>query len=138
MFSTDHSLITFCLCHLKKLPQGKGLWKFKSLINNENYCEQMTTLIKNVLNNLNQDNTVNPQFCWEYLKYEIRKFSTHFSKGLARNKKTEKTYLESKFKTLENCPNFVDNLEYIEANEKLDKIYHEKTNGIRIRSKCDW
>ena len=50
----------------------------------------MKTLIKNVLNNLDQDNIVDPQFRWEYLKYEIRKFSIHFSKDIARNKKIEK------------------------------------------------
>ena len=55
-----------------------------------------------------------------------------------RNKKIERMYLENKLKTLETRPNFVDNPEYIETNEKLDKIYHEKTNSIRIRSKCNW
>ena len=98
----------------------------------------MKTLIKNVLNNFDQDNIVDPQFRWEYLKYEIRKFSIHFSKGIARNKKIERTYLENKLKTLENSPSFVNNPEYIETNEKLDKIYQEKANGIRIRSKCNW
>ena len=47
-------------------------------------------------------------------------------------------YLENKLKTFETRPDFVDNPEYIKTNEKLDKIYHEKTNGIRIRSKCNW
>ena len=94
--------------------------------------------MKNVLDNLDQDNIVDPQFRWEYLKYEIRKFSIHFSKGIARNKKIERTYLENKLKTLENSPSFVNNPEYIETNEKLDKIYQEKTNGIRIRSKYNW
>ena len=56
----------------------------------------MKTLIKHVLDNLDQNNTVDPQFCWEYLKYEIRKFSIHFSKGIARNKKTERMYSEIK------------------------------------------
>ena len=98
----------------------------------------MKTLIKHVLYNLDQDNIVDPQFRWEYLKYEIRKFSIHFSKGIARNKKIERTNLENKLKTLENSPNFVNNPEYIETYEKLDKIYQEKANGIRIRSKCNW
>ena len=47
---------------------------------------------------------------------------------------TERTYLENKLKTLETSTNFADNPEYTETNEKLDKIYLEKTNGIRIRS----
>ena len=67
----------------------------------------MKTLIKHVLDNLNQDNIVDPQSRWEYLKYEITKFSIHFSKGIARNKKTDRTYLENKLKTLGNSPSFV-------------------------------
>ena len=46
-------------------------------------------------------------------------------------------FLENKLKTLESSPNFVDNPEYAETNEKLDKIYQETTNGISIRTKCD-
>ena len=98
----------------------------------------MKTLIKNVLDNLDRDSIVDPQFRWEYLKYEIRKFSIHFSKDIAWNKKIERTYLENKLKTLESRPNFVNSPEYTETNEKLDKIYQEKANGIRIRSKCNW
>ena len=98
----------------------------------------MKALIKNVLDNLDQGNIEDPQFHWEYLKYEIRKFSIYFSKDIAQNMKTERTYLENKLKTLEISTNFVDNPEYTKINEKLDKIYHEKTNDIRIRSKCDW
>ena len=51
----------------------------------------MRTLTGNVLDNLDQDNTIDPQFRCEYLKYEIRKFSIHFSKDIARNKKTVRT-----------------------------------------------
>ena len=29
-------------------------------------------------------------------------------------------------------------MEYIDCRNKLDKIYEQKINGIRIRSKCDW
>ena len=72
----------------------------------------MKTLIKHVLYNFDQDNIVDPKFHWEYL--------------------------ENKLKTLENSPNFVNSPEYIETYEKLDKIYQEKTNGIRIRNKCNW
>ena len=90
----------------------------------------MKMLIKNVLYNLGQDNIEDPQFRWEYLKYEIRKFSIHFSEGIVQNMKTERMHLENKLT--------LDNPEYTKTNEKLDKIYQEKTNGIRIRSKCDW
>ena len=56
----------------------------------------MKMLIKNVLNSLDQNSVVDPQLRCEYLKYEIRKFSIYFSKDIARNKKTERIYLENK------------------------------------------
>ena len=46
--------------------------------------------------------------------------------------------MENKLKTLETSPKFVDNSEYTKTNEKLYKICQEKTNGIRMGSKCDW
>ena len=92
----------------------------------------MKTLIKNVLNNLDQDNIVDPQFRWEYLKYEIRKFSIYFSKDIARNKKIERMFLKNELKTLETRPDFIDNPEYTETNEKLDKIYQEKISFLSL------
>ena len=47
-------------------------------------------------------------------------------------------HFENKLKTLEVRPNFVNNPEYTETDEKLDKIYQEKANGVRIGSKCNW
>ena len=97
----------------------------------------MKTLI-NVLNNLDQDSIVDPQFRWEYLKYEISKFSIYFSKDIARNKKIERMFLKNELKTLETRPDFIDNPEYTDINGKIHKIYQEKINGIRISSKCNW
>ena len=72
---------------LKEFQRGRRLWKFnKSLIKNENYREQIKTLIKTKI--IIED----PQFRWEYFKHEVRKFSIHFSKDIMRNMKTERTY----------------------------------------------
>ena len=132
-FSTDHSPITFSLCHLKEFPRGKGLWKFnKSLIKNENYREQMKTLIKHVLYNLDQDNIVDPQFRWEYLKYEIRKFSIHFSKGIARNKKTEKTNLENKLKLLKIVPVLLITLNILKLMKNLIRYTKKKQMVLEL------
>ena len=86
----------------------------------------MKTLIKNVLNNLDQDNIVGPQFRWEYLKYEIRKSSIHFSKDIVQNKKTERMYLEIKLKTLKTRPDFIDNPEYTETMKSLIRSTKKK------------
>ena len=68
----------------------------------------------------------------------LRKFSIEFSKLQAQNTKKEKMFLDNKLKKLENSTNYIENLEYIDCRNKLDKIYEQKINGIRIRSKCDW
>ena len=109
-FFTDHSPVTLSLCSLKYFQRGRGLWKFnKSLIKNENCLEQMKTLIKNVLGNLDQNNIEDPEFRWEYLKYEIRKIFHLFFKRYCTK--------------YENCKNVLISPEYTETNEKLDKIY---------------
>ena len=58
--------------------------------------------------------------------------------NLAKIKKIETSSLESKLKLLETTEKFDSNSEYIECKNKLEQIYTEKANGIRIRSKCDW
>ena len=47
----------------------------------------METLIKNVLNNLDQDSIADPQFRWKYLKYEKENFSFIFQKILREIRK---------------------------------------------------
>ena len=73
----------------------------------------MQTFIKNVLDDLDQDNTEDPQFRWEYShKYEIRKLSICSSKETAQKMKTEKISLENRLKTLKSSTNFVENPVY--------------------------
>ena len=76
---------------------------------------------------------------WEFLKYEIRKFSIKFLNLLLKNTKTETLLLEKKLlKLLECTANWLDNSECISCKSKLDQFYEEKANSIGIRSKCDW
>ena len=57
--------------------------------------------IISTLENLKNENITDEQSVWEYLKYEIRKFSKKFSKEAARSKKIESSALETKLKILE-------------------------------------
>ena len=47
-------------------------------------------------------------------------------------------FLENKLKKLENNTNYIENSEYVDCRNKLDKICEQKINGMKIRSKCDW
>ena len=58
---------------------GRGFWKNNSsLVYDEFYVENMKKLIKeiNTSNEFNED----AQMKWEFLKYEIRKFTIDYSK----------------------------------------------------------
>ena len=105
---------------------------------NSDFQTKMKFHIKSTLETLEIEGINDLQVRWEFLKYEIRKFSIEFSKLQAQNTKKEKMFLENKLKKLENNTNCMENLEYIDCRNKLDKIYEQKINGIRIRSKCDW
>ena len=101
-FSTDHSPIFITLSKLNEFTEGKGLWKFNnSLIFNEDYVEKMKNHISDILNFLNNENIKDDQVIWEYLKYEIRKFTIQYSKRLVKTLREERECLERKLKILE-------------------------------------
>ena len=94
--------------------------------------------IKNTLETLKIEGITDFQVRWKFLKYEITKFSIELSKLQAQNSKKGGKNLENKLKKLETNTNYIKNSEYIDCTNKLDKIYEQKMNGMRIRSKCDW
>ena len=50
---------------------------------------------------LNEENTLNDQIACEYLKFEIRKFSIHFSVSKAKKSNNNNNNNNNKMKTLE-------------------------------------
>ena len=139
-FCTDHSPIFFSL-QLKDMPtRGKGFWKFKnSLTSNDDYVEKMKNQISETIRMLDQDKITDKHLRWEFLKYEIRKFTINFSKKLVKEENKDRNFLEKELKKLEkNLNNLQTNEYYLGCKQKLQNIYTKKVNGIRIRSKCNW
>ena len=67
--------------------RGKGFWKFKnSLTSNDEYVEKMKNQISEILRMLDQDKITDKHLRWEFLKYEIRKFTINFKKNLSKKK----------------------------------------------------
>ena len=65
----------------------------------------------------------------------------HFRSNFQRCKKIQKLktlLLEKQLNLLECTASYFDNSQYITCKSKLDQLYNEKTNSVRIRSKCDW
>ena len=79
------------------------------------------------------------QLKWEFLKCEIRKFTIHYIKGLAKIRKQKTLNLESELKKLDISLDDANNLgKYNSIKDELEAIYDHIAEGIRIRSKCDW
>ena len=67
------------------------------------------------------------QVRWECLKYEIQKFTIHFSKNLPKEVTKETQSLKEKVKHFESSvTNYHNNLQYIKHKERLNTIYSKK------------
>ena len=76
---------------------------------------------------------------WEFLKYEIRILSKKFSKNKVKLWREKLSRLEVKLKELEqNLSNDEAKEQYHAYRGEINEIYDEISNGIKIRSKCDW
>ena len=97
--------------------------------------EKMKNHISDILNFLNSENIKDDKVIWEYLKYEIRKFTIQYSKRLAKTLREERECLERKLKILEQNSesNLNNNLEYYECKTQLEDIYQIQVDGIRTR-----
>ena len=103
----------------------KGLWKFnKSLLLNKEYVEKIKKHILLTIKMLYNDDLRDEQVRWEYLKYEIRKFTILFSKNLAKEARKEKQSLEENVKYFESSvTNYHNDLQYMEYKERLNTVY---------------
>lgn len=90
-FATGHSPLMFSLFCKSEGNRGKGLWK-----RNNSLCENTISPLENLKN----ENITHEQSMWEYLKYEIRKLSKHFTNKAVRSSKIKYPALETKLKIL--------------------------------------
>ena len=99
--STDHFPVLISLSNNNSGNNGRGLWKYNSsLVYDELYIENMKKLSTKI--NTSNEFLEDAQMKWEFLKNEIRKFTTDYSKTAAKIRKQHKTDLEHKLKNLEN------------------------------------
>ena len=90
------------------------------------------------INEMNHENINDDQIRWEFLKYEVRKFSRRFSKTLAKELGEELQILQNKLKLYEHNLKCFENEDYLRCKVRLEEIYEIKANGVKIRNKCDW
>ena len=134
-----HSIIPPVFCSFVNndtFVRGTGVWKFNnySLVNTE-----FALKIEIVKSNLQEKSSFSVHSKWEFLKYEIRKFSISFFNNLAKAERIIQTNLENGIKILKQN---LKNEEYFNAYNlcklELENIYDKKAEGAKIRSKCEW
>ena len=134
-----HSIIPPVFCSFVNndtFVRGTGVWKFNnySLVNTE-----FAQKIEIVKSNLQEKSSFSVHSKWEFLKYEIRKFSISFFNNLAKAERIIQTNLENGIKILKQN---LKNEEYFNAYNlcklELENIYDKKAEGAKIRSKCEW
>ena len=83
--STDHSPIFFSLSKITDILRLKSFWKFNnSLYSKPDFITELKNHLKGIYNKMSAEQITDEQLCWEYMKYEIRKFSILFSKEKAQ------------------------------------------------------
>ena len=116
--------------------RGPGLWKYNSALNNDaTFVSKMEEHIDKIKTDMvnNQDK----QFVWEFMKFEMRTCAMEYSKKLAKEKRQSKLLLENKLIHFEKLNiDISQNEEYIQTKIALEKIFEERIEGQRIRSKC--
>ena len=136
VISTDHSPVLISLSKDNSDNNDCGLRKYNSsLVYDEFYVENMEKLITKIILEFLEDE----QMKWESLKFEIRKFTIDYSKIAAKIRKQHKVNLEHKLKNLQNNLTSEKYRKlYNHYKNELETIYDHITNGIKIRSKCEW
>jgi len=135
---SDHSPISVGFKPINiEAHRGPNHWKYNTSLNkNSDFVAQMSNLILEKLSE--HSNIEDKQIVWELLKYEIRKFAMQFSKNLSKQKKQAQMLLELKLKQLEESDTILSsNNEYLQTKLELENILNTKTEGIRIRAKCN-
>ena len=136
--SSDHSPILIFFSKDKQNNRSSGFWKFNnSLLSDDIFKEELKQHIQNIKNDNELSN--DPQIKWEFLKYQIRKFTIRFSKMRAKEERKQREELEATLKLLEkNLSTEENQCLYDKCKRDLEEIYDNIAEGIRIRSRCQW
>ena len=92
-----------------------------------------------ILNEIINENILDDQVKWEYLKCNIRKYTVNLSKKLVKTQLKKITDLEAKPKHFEkHYEHYIDNIDYKVCKQQLDAVYEEKANVINMKSKFNY
>ena len=134
---SDHSGITLKFRSIAPVHNKPGFWKFNSsLLNEKDFTDQMKIHLRDWQEQYECPNKTSK---WELIKYEIRKFSIHYSKLKNRTLNEQKSSLEKELCEIErNSINIANINRYNEIKSQLREIENTAIEGAILRSKVQW
>ena len=105
------------------------------LLSDNIFKEKLKQHIQNIKND--SQFSSDSQIKWEFLKYQIRKFTIKFSKMRAKEERKQREELETTWKLFEKKLSIEENQRlYDKYKRNVEEIYDNIAEGIRIRSRC--
>lgn len=134
---SDHCFIELNFEPEIRKVNKKSYWKFNAkLLQNEDYCNIVRRIIKDILANVSIVGYINK---WEFIKFKIREFSIQFSKDQIRKQKDESKLLQE---ISECCSQsnltMQEKSRLMELQTQLDQHYLNKAQGAFVRSRAKW
>ena len=95
--SSHHSPILYSFSKENQNNKSSGFWKFNNSLLFDNILKEK---LKEHIQDIKNDNKLSndPQIKWEFLKYQIRKFTIRFSKMRANEERKQREELETALK----------------------------------------
>ena len=138
-FMSDHSPVLVKIDTMRTSKRGSYGWKFNnSLISDSDFVSQQKDVINACIHSFESMPEASPHLKWEFLKYEMRKFSIAFSKKKVRDINGLKIIHENVVKNYETREDKPSEQDYLSSKAFLDNLIDERTNGAILRSKAQW
>ena len=139
---TDHSAILIEFQGVDAKAKGPGIWKLNcSLLSDETYVEKINSLIPKWVQE-GENDLEDPRSVWDWVKYNIKKYSRKYSVDKCKEKKLEEQMLNEEFQEayliFENNPSQENQTTLNVLRERIEKLYEEKVEGIIVRSRARW
>ena len=135
---TDHSVITIEFQDVNDKVKGPGFWKLNgSLLNDKQYVDEVNLLPAWLQKGKRE--LSDPSSVWDWVKYNVKKYSRQYSMSISRQRKLEEWQLNREFQeasfVFQNNPS-QENLSTLNVlKEKMEQMYDKKVEGIIIRSR---
>ena len=146
-YKTDHSMITLDLS-LHANSRGPGLWKLNtSFLTETAYVNLIKATIKEVQDEYENDDMVNPALLWDMIKLKIREKSLQYAANKTKKTKDREAELEHAIFKLElkmdnGDSSEIENFELVEQlndlKSELERIIEFRTKGSILRAKIKW